>query len=196
LLYFQQLFTSSESVGLQDYLAVVQPQVTQAMNDNLLRTFSPEEVDTTLSQMYHLNASGIDGFGVCFYQQYWNTIRGTNRKVILDFLNLGFFDNSINSTYIALIPKISPAVAVSEFRPISLCNVLYKIIAKVLANRLKKVLSSIISQQQSAFVPSRLILDNIMVAYEALHTMHTQMKGKKGFMEIKLDMSKAYNKVE
>jgi hypothetical protein len=73
---------------------------------------------------------------------------------------------------------------------------LFKIIAKVLANRLKKVLPSIISQQQSAIVLGRLILDNIMVAYEALHTMYTQMKGKNGFMEIKLDMSKAYDKVK
>lgn len=82
------------------------------------------------------------------------------------------------------------------FRPISLCNVAYKIIAKVLANRLKVVLPDIISRQQSAFVPGRLISDNIIVAYEALHTMNTWMRGKKGYMAINVDMSKTYDMME
>jgi hypothetical protein len=87
-------------------------------------------------------------------------------------------------------------VLVSDFRPISLCNVLYKIIAKAIANRLKLVLDKIISPFQSAFVPERLITNNILVAYETLHTMSKRMKGKKGYMAIKLDMSKAYDWVD
>jgi hypothetical protein len=118
------------------------------------------------------------------------------REAALDFLNKGIFDSSINSTYIALIPKLQNPVYVGDFRPISLCNVLYKIVAKVLANRLKLVLSAIISPNQSAFVPGCLITDNILVAYKALHTMTTRMKGKKGNMAVKLDMSKAYDRVE
>ena len=84
----------------------------------------------------------------------------------------------------------------SEFRPISLCNVLYKIYAKVLANRLKIYLPSLITEHQSAFAKDRLISYNIMVAFETLHHMKHHNTGNHGFMAIKLDMSKVYDWVE
>jgi hypothetical protein len=114
----------------------------------------------------------------------------------LHFLNSGHMDSAINATNIALIPKIKNPSCVTEFRPISLCNVLYKIVSKVLANRLKVILPMVISPNQSAFLLGRLITDNILAAYETLHTMQTRLWSKVGFMGIKLDMSKAYDKVE
>jgi hypothetical protein len=106
--------------------------------------------------MQPLKAPGPDGLGVGFYQKHWAIVGDGVRKAILNFLNSGIFDPSLNLTYIALIPKTHKAASVSDFRPIILCNVLYKIIAKVLANRLKQVLRDIISPQQSAFVLGRL----------------------------------------
>jgi hypothetical protein len=105
-------------------------------------------------------------------------------------------DEKLNSTNIALIPKNSNPCSESEFRPISLCNVLYKLISKIVANRLKKVLPAIISSTQSAFIPGRLITDNILAAYETMHTMQNNMWSKTGYMGLKLDISKAYDMVE
>ena len=85
---------------------------------------------------------------------------------------------------------------VTDLRPISLCNVLYKTISKVLANCLKKILPIIISENQSAFVPGRLISDNILIAYELTHFLKNKIKGADGWAAIKLGMSKAYDHVE
>lgn len=117
---------------------------------------------------------------------------------VLEFLNTSHMLPKLNYTYIVLIPKILKKFLRkrSDYRPISLCNVIYKIIAKVLANRLKQILPNIIAPTHSAFVLVRLITDNVLVAYEALHTMRGKMKGKTGSLAMKLDISKAYDKVE
>jgi hypothetical protein len=98
---------------------------------------------------------------------------------------------TLNSTFIALIPK-EEANTADKFRPITLCNVIYKIVSKLIANRLKSILKHIISSEQGGFVEGHQILDSIIVAHEAVHSMHTF---KKESMLTKLDMSKAYDRI-
>jgi hypothetical protein len=154
------------------------------MNAGLTRCFTTEEINDALTQMHPLKALDQMVLGFVFNQQHWDTVGEEVRKATLEFLNKGTFDPSFNSTFIVLIHKVQDSVFVGNFRPISLRNVLCKLVAKVLANRLKKVLPTLISPNQSSFVPGKLITDNIIVAYEALHTMNTRMRGKKGYMAV------------
>ena len=131
-----------------------------------------------------------------FHQKFWHIVGTDITNTVLDFLNTGVMLPELNYTHIVLIPKVKSPEKMSDFKPISLCNVIYKIISKMLANRLKLILPQLISPYQSAFVPGRLITDNVLVAYETLHAMHGQKKGKKGAIALKLDISKAYDRVE
>jgi hypothetical protein len=193
---YQALFTASGVHGVEECLMGLESRVTNEMNGDLLRNFSMFKVDTALKQMHPLKSPGLDGMSACFYQNAWPTVRSEVCKAVLDYLNGGNFVEAINETYITLISKVKNPSRLMKYKPISLCNVLYKLIAKVLANRLKKVLPHIISENQSAFVPGRLITDNVLVVFEALQTMDVRMKGAKGYMTLKLDMSKAYDRVE
>ncbi|KAK5783847.1 hypothetical protein PVK06_038363 [Gossypium arboreum] len=114
----------------------------------------------------------------------------------LHLLNGDMDVRSLNSTNILLIPNNSNPYNMMHFRPISLCNVLYKILAKALVNRFQKVIGKCIDAAQSGFVPERQISDNVLLAYKILHTLKQKQMGKKGFMAVKLDMSKAYDRVE
>ena len=126
-----------------------------------------------------------------FYQHYWDVA-----KAVLTWLNSGTICPSFNHTYITLIPKVKCPQQVTEFHPIALCNILYKLVSKVLVNRLKKLLPDIISESQSVFQSDKAISDNILGAFESLHHMKHNKVGKSSFMAMKLHMSKAYDYVE
>lgn len=114
---------------------------------------------------------------------------------VLCVLNGQAMPQGLNHTHVVLIPKKQGSKEVVNFWPISLCNVLYNLMTKVITNRLKHVLPSIISKNQSAFTPGYFITDNILVAFEIFHSMNGHV-GENGFMTLKLDMSKVYDKVE
>ena len=165
------------------------------MNVRLTRPYSATEVETALQMMGANNAPGPDGFTARFYQLHWDLIGKEVTTAVLNFLNGGTLPADINHTTIVLIPKTRNPQGMTEFRPISLCNVLYKICSKVLALRLREFLDEIISEEQSAFVPGRLITDNVLISYECIHYLKRR-KGKNGACAIKLDMAKAYDPVE
>ncbi|WZZ27343.1 hypothetical protein YC2023_010744 [Brassica napus] len=123
------------------------------------------------------------------YQKFWDIVKEDLTHIVNQFLFEGSMASGLNDTNICLIPKTTRPNEMSQFRPISLCNVSYKIISKVLCQRLKKVLPDMISETQSAFVVGRHISYNIMIAHEMFHALRTKPSGRNKRMAIKTDMS-------
>ncbi|PRQ19531.1 putative RNA-directed DNA polymerase [Rosa chinensis] len=114
----------------------------------------------------------------------------------MDFINFGSLIHSMNKAHIVLIPKVPHPDQIGQFRPISLCNFSYKVLSKVLANRLRSILPSLISFNQAAFVHDRQIQDNIIVAHEVFHYLKNKRSGIDFDMGLKIDMNKAYDRIE
>ncbi|KAL0011082.1 hypothetical protein SO802_006190 [Lithocarpus litseifolius] len=163
---------------------------------DLCKDFCVAEVKQAIDQMHPSKAPGLDGMPPLFYQHFWGTVGESVTTTMLDFFNSGITPPNFNETHIVLIPKVKKPSKVTEYRPISLCNVSYMIASKMMANRLKRILPHIISEFQSAFQSERLITDNILVAFETMAHIGQKRKGKVGEMALKLDMSKAYDRVE
>lgn len=127
------------------------------MNESLLTSYTDEEIKRALFQMHPSKSPGPDGMSPFFYQKYWDIVHHDVCLAVRNFLSSGQLFQESNFTHLTLIPKVKEPKVASELRPIALCNVVYKIASKVLANRLKVILPHIISPLQSAFVPGRLI---------------------------------------
>lgn len=129
-----------------------------------------------------------DGFQAIFYQANWNTIWPSIVSLIQGVLD-GGDSSSVNNTLLVFIQKANYLGTLHNFHPISLCNVSYKLIKKVIANRLQEFMENLVSPNQGSFVPRRHIEDNIIVAQELVYTI-SRLKGGKKFMSIKVDLEK------
>ena len=137
-------------------------------------------------------APGPDGFTLAFWQFCWDIVKHEVMGFFAEFHSSSRFERSLNSTFIVLIPKKGGTDDLKDFRPISLVGSLYKILVKVLANRLKRVVGNVISNSQYAFVEGRQILNAVLIANEALDL---RLKSAKGGIICKVDIEKAYDHV-
>ena len=194
--YFEDIYASSHPTRVEEVTDLIPIKVTAEMNTALSQEFTVEKVKAAIGQMHPTKAPGLDGMSTLFYQKYWDIVGCDVANMVLNALNSNASIANLNNTYITLVPKVKMPNKMKDFHPISLCNVAYKLLSKVLANRLKTVLSHIISENQSAFLSQRLITDNILVAFELMHYLEHKKSGENGYMAVKLDMSKAYDRVE
>lgn len=163
--YFQSLFTSTNPSDFQDIFQGFQPRVSHSMNTELIKEVTAAEVKNAVFSINPSKAPGADGMSSLFYQQFWDVIGNQVTAEVCNFFQAGSFPTDWNYTQLCLIPKKVNSSSMSDLRPISLCFVLYKIIAKIIAQRLRPLLPLIVSPSQSAFVVSeRLIYDNIIMA--------------------------------
>ena len=127
--------------------------MTVEMNEQLNQPFLEEEIVTALNQMHPAKAHGHDGLLAIFFQKHWQAVKEGVIATGMHILNKGGNIAHLNHSYIALIPKVTKPKKVVDFRLISLCNVMYRIIANVIANRLKLFLHDVVSNTQIAFIP-------------------------------------------
>lgn len=194
--YFEKLYTTSYPSRISEVTNVIPAKVTNEMNQSLIKEFTKEEVEAALKQMHPIKALGLDGMSVIFFQKYWNIVGNDVSCIVLNVLNSNMSMAEINRTNITLVPKTKNLTKITEFRPISLSNIIYKLISKVLANHLKTIIPQIITENQSVFLFEWLISDNVLVAFELMNYLDHKRDGKECFMAVKLDLSKAYDKVD
>lgn len=177
--YFKEIYITSYPADFKISLGAVDRRVLDEINDDLLKEFRGEKVWCALKQMHPTKSIGPNGMSLgsddmspIFYKKYWDVVVPQVVDCVLKILKTGVMPNGFNDTYICLIPKVNCPQKITDFRPISLCNVIYKMVSKVLANRLKKVLLAVISNAQSTFIPGRQIMDNVLVAFEIMHCIN------------------------
>ena len=145
--------------------------------------------------MNPLKAPGPDDMPGLFLKIFWHIVRNQLILTVQSFFRDGWLLKEMNETFITLIPKVQGAHNFGHFRPISLCNFCYKVISRILVARLRPLLDKLLDLAQIAFVPNRSIAENVLLAQEVVHSFSTTKK-KKGFVGLKLDFQKAYDRLE
>ncbi|XP_039136968.1 uncharacterized protein LOC120274488 [Dioscorea cayenensis subsp. rotundata] len=151
-----------------------------------------DEIFQALLDLPTGKSPGPDGFNVEFYRFYWEDLGDSLVSAIHYFFDNSHLPASWGRTFVTLVPKVANPSLVSDFRPISLCNVCYKIISKILTNRLKPVLPTLVGREQAGFLSDRGAFDNILAVQEVAHSLEFDRLGPPRML-IKLDIEKAYD---
>lgn len=192
---FQDLFSTSSPNISSRILDLGGNEVSNLDNLQILRIPTLQEIKDAIWSLHPLKSPGLDGFPRTFYRTYWVTVQDQ----IVDFVQECFrtrgMPKGVNKTFIVLLQKSKPAKNFNHYRPTSLCNFSYKIVSKLIVNRMKTLLPRIISPNQGTFVEGQWIAENTVVAQELAHKVRKH-KGKNGLMLVKLDLKKAYDCLE
>lgn len=158
----------------------------------LKRGVTRMKIKTALFQMDGNKTLGPDGISAVFLQKYWNLIG----ESVISFVQKNFFTSSfpseLNGVLITMIPKITSSENLSQFRLISLCNVIVKLISKIIANQLKPLISILTTPNQCSFVSGRQTADNVIMVQALVHSFKTR-RGKRGGLIAKIDREKVYD---
>ncbi|KAL0439808.1 UNVERIFIED_CONTAM: LINE-1 retrotransposable element O protein [Sesamum latifolium] len=179
-------------------LSYLRPWANHIITDEEARTLTAPVTRAEIKQAFfdidEDKAPGPDGYSAGFYKAAWPVIGDEIMTAVEEFFANGRLLKQVNATLLALIPKVQSPTTVADFRPISCCNVLYKAITKILILRLRPLLSRLVSPTQNAFIPGRLISDNILLAQELFAGYNQQRTPPRCAM--KVDLRKAYDTVE
>jgi len=164
----------------------------QQENDMLIGRFKEEEIKEAVWGCGSDKSLGPDGINFKFIKRFWNLMKPDIMRFLDEFYVNGIFPRGCNTSFIVLIPKVTNPQALDEYRPISLIGCIYKIVAKLLANRMKKIMPLIIDERQSAFMEGRHLLQSVLIANEVVDEA---TRRQKPCIIFKVDYEKAYDSV-
>ncbi|WRX27563.1 Reverse transcriptase domain - like 10 [Theobroma cacao] len=162
--------------------------------DRLTAPVGDKEVHKALFAMKPMKTPGINGIHALFFQNQWDVVGSSLVKYVQTVFSGGKIGNELGKSLIVLIPKSASPEYISQYRPISLLLVIFKVLMKIITNRLKPYMSTLVAKTQSSFIPERAIIDNVIVTQEVMHSFRKK-KGKVGWMMLKIDLEKAYNRL-
>ena len=163
--------------------------------DNLIKDVTYDEIKAGLWSLKAFKAPGVDGLHAGFFQIFWHEVNESICKEVGSMFSSGIMPEYLNRTLIALVPKCQNPETINSYRPISLCNTIYKVVTKIIVARICPLLYNLISPIQATFMPGRRGLDNVLIAQKLIHSINKK-KGRMGYMAIKVDLKKAYDRLE
>ena len=191
VLFYQGLYKETDlgcsSMDGLDFACIVEEE-----RLSLEKEFTKEEVIQVLREMEGDKASGPDGFNMAFFHHCWRVVENDVMDFFYFFHQHSVFERSLNASFLTLIPKKCNVVNIKDFRPINLVGNVYKLLSKVVANRLRAVLDNLISETQNSYVSGRQIMDSVLIANECLDS---RLKSRLPGVVCKLDIEKAYDHV-
>lgn len=180
--HFKDNYENINNISVEDLVKELQdlPIPTLSTQDCtfLNRPISCLEIEDIVFQLGPHKAPGLDGIHAFFYHEYWSIVKIDVINTVQVFYHSGSLSKLLNHTFITLIPKVTYPKEANHFRPISLCNVIYNVISKILINRLKPLMDTLITPFQNAFIKGRNIFDNILIAHEIMDDLRKK-RGKK-----------------
>ncbi|XP_019432044.1 PREDICTED: uncharacterized protein LOC109339110 [Lupinus angustifolius] len=195
LSYYSNLYASPNNITPNSLIDSVIPNLVTE-DDNVMLSKPPlsNEIKSAVFALNGEGAPGPDGFGGCFFQTFWDIVHSDVCNSVLQFFHQDWLLPNLNSNAVVLIPKSPGADKIEDFRPIALANFQFKIITKILADRLAKIAPKIVSRQQRGFIKDRHIQDCICIASEAINLLDHKTLG--GNLAIKLDIKKAFDTLD
>ncbi|XP_058073273.1 uncharacterized protein LOC131221988 [Magnolia sinica] len=192
--HFQSAFQADPSISHSDLSHIIPSLISANDNASLVAPPSIQEVQQALSAIPKDGALGPNGFTTAFFSSCWTIVGPDLVKAAAFWFQGGPLPKAFCLSLICLIPKGAAPASFGDFRPISLCNVVYKLFSKMLATRLRLLLPNIISLEQGAFISGRPIIENIALAQELVRNLNRKVRG--GNLMLKLDLEKAYDRVD
>ena len=190
--HFKSQYNESDSKDVHSILRELEalsiPKLDQSQKQHLDRQVTNAEIEEAIFQLGS-KAPSPDGLLALLYQEFWSVVKKDIFNYVHAFFHSGTMLKSLNQTFITLTPKTFPIEEATQFRPISLYNVTYKIISKILVFRLKPFMDQLITPYQNAFIKGRTITDNILLAHEICDTLKKKKGRKKGYESLKIDLA-------